>query len=72
MAKATTAATANGTEAPVAFKPKHPIVLVVSSKEAKQLKESEAKTLIPLLLALHSNKTAFDLATPAECKCSGR
>lgn len=69
MAKATTPAV-NGSEAPVAFKPKHPIVVLVSFKEARQLKQDEIKSLIPLLLALHSTKTAFDLATPSECRCS--
>ena len=66
MAKAGNTA---ASEAPaVAFKPKHPLVLVASAKEASQLKSNEISALLPILIALHSTKTPFDLASPSECK----
>ncbi len=66
MAKATAAAASE--TAPAAFKPKHPLVLVVSSKEAAQLTGKEISSTLAVLIALHASKTPFDLATPAECK----
>lgn len=53
---------------PAAFKPKHPLVLVVSAKESAQLKAKEASALLSILIALHATKTPFDFASTSECK----
>lgn len=69
MAKATAAVPATlETGLPAKFKPKHPIVLVLSSLEARQLSLKQAIGTLQVLLALNLSKTPFDLVTVNDCK----
>lgn len=54
----------------VAFKPTHPLVLVVPTKAADELKLKESLSIAKLLVALQFKKIQCDLVTLSECKDS--